>query len=126
MIKANAHPASFESLDIRLVQRQAGADAVEQHATRTPARARSASASQNSVCNLAGVKQERLEVDCFRAAPLTASSMTGKIIFPLCRSSILFPVIASGSAKAWAEGKNSGSSTVNLRGQDNTRPCRGG
>ena len=80
----------LESLDICIIQRQAGSNAVEQHAN-ADAGARALGQRVTKLCrNLAGMEQERLEVDSF-ARPLMASSIAGKIIFPLCRSSILFP-----------------------------------
>jgi hypothetical protein len=68
MIIGERTPGLFESLDIRLVQRQAGADAVEQHAhPHTSARALGQRVAK--LCrNLTGVKQERLEVDTFARA----------------------------------------------------------
>jgi hypothetical protein len=68
MIKGECTPGLFESLDIRLVQRQAGPNAVEQHAhPHTSARALGQRVAK--LCrNLTGVKQERLEVDAFARA----------------------------------------------------------
>jgi hypothetical protein len=113
MVISESTTGFFESLDVCVIQFQARPIPSSKTRTRTPARERSASASQNSVATWQEWKRNASKLTLSRA-PLMASSIPRKIIFPLCRSSILFPGIGSGSAKAWAEGKNSESSTVNL------------